>query len=240
MIASVCRAQYAITPFAGINSTRMSDAYGYGYNKGGNFGIVGFEAECWKRPTTHRALHLSLLTGVSYLKNGFYSSDNLSFSSILYIHQITDLRTTYWQVPVVLRLNWQPFPLIEDWMLFVGAGISNNLLTKATLAEQYTQVALSDDILAPPVTVHYEDSRDVTKFAAHYYLFGRIETGVKFRRLQLTYRVSFSMQDMYYKGVETVWSIPAKDSQYINTHQLSGKSKEKYSELTLGYRFVKD
>jgi hypothetical protein len=126
---------------------------------------------------------------------------------------------------------------VEDWKIFLGLGVSYNILLKSTLEEKYTGVALSSDVLAPPTVVSYEDSRDVTSYGEKNSLFRRVELGMKYKRLQLSYRLSRSITDMYRTGLEQDWNVPAEDSWYLGAYEDSGEIIEKYAELVVGFRF---
>lgn len=233
----LAKAQINILPIAGINSTRVklfSD-----YRNGGNYGLAGFEVELRKKPARHKPVYFTLITGLNYLKNGCYYSFDISIGSLLYTQNILDHQTEYWQAPVVARINWQPFPLVEDWHVFFGAGINNSFLIKAHLREEYTNVIFSTDAFATPVTTHLEDGKDVTELGKKHSLFSRFELGMRYKRIQVIYRLSLSVTDMYYKGLENQWNIPAANSEYLRAQQLNGKIKEKYSELVVGYRIFK-
>lgn len=229
-------AQVNITPYAGLNSTRIYD--GILYKNGGAFPVAGVELELAIKRRQSGRTHLSLATGASYLNNGFYYSGNFSYTALnFYTQQITDLNTAYFQVPVTLRLNWQPFPLVEDWRVFLGLGVCHNTLIKSTLAEKYSEVTLSADVLAPPQVVSYEDTRDVTDYGEKSSLFRRVELGMKYKRFQATYRLSRSITDLYRTGIEKDWNVPDEVSWYINAYQDSGKIIEKSTELVVGFRF---
>ncbi|HEX8040020.1 MAG TPA: outer membrane beta-barrel protein [Chryseosolibacter sp.] len=231
----VAAAQVNLTPYAGMNSTRIYD--GISYQNGGAFAVTGFEIEVAKNTRNHRMIYLSLATGASYLSNGFYYSSNFAYAAVsLYTQRITDLRMQNVQIPVTLRLNWQPFPLVEDWKVFLGIGICNNMLIRATLKERYTEVYLNEDLLAPPTVTSYEDAADVTDYGKKNNLFTRIELGMKYKRLQLSYRLSKSLSDLYYTGLEADWHVPEDNSWYLEAHRDAGKIIEKYSELVVGFR----
>lgn len=232
---NVVSAQVNIIPYAGMNSTRIYD--GILYQNGGAFWVAGMELQLALKPKRSGRIHVSLATGASYLRNGFYYSGNFSYTALdFYTQRITDLRTEYLQIPVTLRLNWEPFPLVEDWKIFLGLGICHNTLIKSVLSEKYTEVTLNADVLAPPEVASYEDSRDVTGYGEKSSLFRRIELGMKYKRLQVTYRLSRSMTDLYRTGLEDEWNVPDEDSWYINAYQDSGKIIEKHTELVVGFR----
>lgn len=235
-LCHVAEAQVNLIPFIGINATKIYD--GIAYKNGGAFVITGFELEFAKKPKQHRLIYFSAATGASYLSNGFYYSGNFAYTALnFYTQRITDLKMQYVQIPVMLRGNWQPFPLVEDWKVFLGVGIVNNLLLKSTLEEKYTEIFLNDDVLAPPEVTSYEDSRDVTGYGKKSSLFRRIELGMKYRRFQLSYRMSRSLTDLYRTGFEEEWNVPDDKSWYIDAHRDSGKTIEQYSELIVGFRF---
>lgn len=228
--------QLSITPNVGINSTKLKLG-SFSYTNGGNFVTYGLEAEYGIKPKNNRRTYLSFMAGVSYLDNGFYDLYNFSFTGLNYYNsQTTDLTTTYVQIPIIVKLNWQPMPLIEEWKLFFGLGISNNILLKSHLAEKSIRVTTSNDLLAPPKTVQYSDSQDVTDLGVKNSQFVRLEIGMHYRRVMVSYRISLSTQDMYYEGLEKSWKIPAKESRYISAHDTEGKIREKYIELVLGFR----
>jgi hypothetical protein len=229
-------AQFSAVPFVGMNSTRMSRAYG-GYDKGGNFGVAGVEAEYMFKSGPYASVRLSLITGLSYLPNGFHETSNFSVLSAYYFHS-QDLQMKYWQLPFGVRINWRPFPLMEDWRLFLGAGVSYNYLAYAHLAEESTQVAISwnDPLHPPPIVTTLSDSRTVTALGVKHPLFERFEIGMKFKHVQVTYRLSLSTQDMYFKGIEKSWKLPASESSYIDAHNRNGVTREKYMEIIFGWR----
>jgi len=231
-------AQVNIIPFAGVNSTRMYQSYGY--EKGGTYGIAGLEIELRKKPKTQNSFYATLVTGLSYLNNGYYKSENFSYNAIsLYTASITDRQMEYIQVPIILKLNWQPFPLVEDWKMFLGIGVSNSILLRAHLAESYTRVILNNDISAPPVTEHYEDKLNVTRLGVNHSLFTRIDVGMIYKRIQLSFRFSKAITNLYYTGLEKSWKVPADNSQYLKANTDNGGTFEKYTEIVVGYRLFK-
>jgi hypothetical protein len=139
----------------------------------------------------------------------------------------------------MIRLNWQPFPLVEDWKIFFGAGISNSIRSKATLREEFTRVIISSDILAPPETTIYKDSRDVSDYGKKNSMFGRVEIGMIYKRIQVSWRLSKSITDMYFLGLEKDWAVPSDDSEYLSSNVAVGKTIERYSELAVGFRVFK-
>jgi hypothetical protein len=228
-------AQITLTPLTGINSPRMDN--GYMYTKGGNYGLVGMEVEFRRKPKIHSVFYFSVVSGATYLSNGFYESDNFALSSLFYTRRIMHLQTRYIQVPLEVKLNWQPFPLVEDWKVFFGLGISNDFLLRATLEEQSTALTLpSDQPPPPPTTEQYEDSRDIKDLYPARVLFARTEAGMNIRRIHFAWRLSFSLTDMYPAGLEETWKVPDEDSPLIRKHQDTGKIKMKYVELVIGYR----
>jgi len=237
------KAQFSITPFAGLNTTKMSEEYS-GYANGGNYGIAGVEIEKQFNLNRYFPLNFSLVTGLSYLSNGFNRTSifAISIGSGSYSYEATNLEMRYLQVPLIARVNWRPFALVEDWSLFFGAGVSINRLNYAHISEQATEVSLTlnkSGLLPPPTLTTYQDSRDVTSIAVKNPIFQRIEFGMKFKHVQVTYRISVSMQDMYFKGIEKTWQVPSGDSFYIKAHNSRGITTEKYTEIVLGWRFYK-
>lgn len=233
---NVSSGQVAVTPYIGMNSTRIYD--GIAYHNGGAFGVMGAELELSLRGKERKALYLSVATGASYLNNGFYYSSNIAYTAVnLYIQRISDLKTRYLQVPITVRLNWQPFPLVEEWMVFLGLGACHNTLIEATLEEKYTEVMLNADILATPQVTNYQDRGNITAYGEKTSLFGRVELGMKYKRLQVSYRLSRSFTEMYRTGLEADWAVPDEESWYIDAYHDAGKIIEKHAELVVGFRF---
>ncbi len=226
--------QIHLTPFVGINSTRLTTGY-FGYENGGNFPLAGVELEGRLKPRKISPLHVSFVTGATYLANGYFENRLFSFLSY-YGATTTDLSTRYVQIPFMIKLNWQPFPLVEDFQLFVAGGVSNNILLSANLTEKITKVFQATDIYAPPQTTYYYDSQDITDLGVKNSLFTRFDLGIRYKRMQIAFRISISQSDMYYRGLEKVWTIPPAESGYISGHTNAGSTKEKYSELVVGYR----
>lgn len=245
-MGTVVFGQLSLVPYAGVNSTRMNTVGGY-FENGGTYAFWGLDFSLRFKPSHYQRMYPTFVVGVSRLNNGYFYSSSFAFNSYYgyYNQQITDLRTSYWQMPMMARFNWQPFPLIEDWKLFLGAGVMANFITKATLHEEYTRslVDLDNPTLAfpaPPVTIHYDESHDIMKFGRPTSFYWRAELGMKYKRLQISYRLSRSIPDLYFSGFETIWIIPSEDSNYIQTHEANGKIKEKYSEIAVGFRIGKE
>ncbi len=229
------QAQITITPFVGLNSTRMTDTYS-GYTKGGNYGFFGVEVEGRKKPKPYSSVYLSATTGLTYLPNGFSYSSSVPLGTTGLSARSTNIQTRYLQVPLSIRLNWRPFPLVEDWRIFFGAGVSYNMLTYAHISEESTYISIPI-FYNPPTSTYLQDSRDVTNIAVKNSIFKRFELGMKFKHVQVTWRLSFSTQDMYFKGLEQEWKVPATNSFYLDAHDSQGITKEKYSEIIFGWRF---
>ena len=225
--------QIHMTPFIGLNRTQLINQVGRT-----NFLFGGIEMEGRLKPHKIRPIHLSLVTGATYLANGYYANNMYSFPPY-YTSEMTDLSTRYLQIPLVARINWQPFPLLEDFHLFFGVGLSYNILLKATLSEKSTEIedqyAMGEPVL-PYQTIQYSDSQDITNLGVRQSLFYRFEFGVYVRRVQVAVRISAATKDMYYKGLENIWKVPPSSSGYITMHNNFGALLETYFELTMGYR----
>ena len=179
----ISEAQVNIVPFAGINSTRVKY---FDFLKGGNYGLAGVEVEGRLPARKISPYHVSLATGMTFLANGFYRDAGITVPSLIFNAGTSELKTKYLQFPVVLKFNWRPFPLIENWTVFLGVGISNELLLQSELTEQETLVIPGSGILtSPPQTTSFEDNQVITEYGKKYALFQRLEIG--------TGRISFWM-----------------------------------------------
>ncbi len=230
------RSQVAVVPYAGLNSTSIYD--GFFYKKGGAFIVTGVELEVAAKAKNRRPLFLSIAAGASYLRNGFYYSSSFAYTALdFYTQRITDMRMQSIQVPLTARINWQPFPLVEDWKVYLGLGATYNRLLASTLEEKYTLVFLNDDPLAPPTVTTYEDQGDMIGYGKKGSVFARLELGMKYKRIQLTWRVSRSVTDRYRTGLEESWGVPDEESWYISAYRDAGRILEKHSEILVGLRF---
>jgi hypothetical protein len=128
-------AQFSITPFVGLNTTKMTESYS-GYANGGNYGIIGVEIEKQFQLKQYSPISFSLVTGLSYLPNGFNrtSISTISIGTGSYSYEKTNIEMQYWQVPVMARIYWRPFALVENWSLFFGGGVSISQTNYAHIA----------------------------------------------------------------------------------------------------------
>jgi hypothetical protein len=220
-------------PFTGVNCTRIKY---YDFLKGGSYALAGIEVEGRLKQHNISSVQLSLVTGMTFLANGFFRDSGIAVPGLIFNAGTSELKTKYLCIPVVLKFNWQPFPLIEEWVIFLGAGVSNDFLLKSELTEHETHVSAGIGVLtSPPQTTSYEDSQVITDFGKKYILFQRFEIGARFNRIQLTYRFSFSLTDTHHSDLESVWSVPPDYSTYFTPVELNGKRKERYFELIVGY-----
>lgn len=231
-------AQVYFTPYVGLSSTRLTESYS-GYAKGGNFPVIGVEVEVKRKSRSYSPFNISLASGISYLNNGFHRTSSFPLGTTGYSYESTNIETKYWQLPLTIRLNWRPFPLVEDWRVFFGAGICYNYLTYAQINEDASGVnfIVPSALWPPPTSYSYNSSFNATDAALKNSLFKRFELGMKFKHIQVTWRLSLSTQDMYFKGYEKTWQGPAYESFYINSHNSRGITRQKYSEIIFGWRF---
>jgi hypothetical protein len=227
-------AQFSLRPYLGVNSTAVDSDYGY--FKGGNFMVSGIEVEWSRNQKSTNEFSLSVASGLGYLNNGYYDRSSIKASTILYVSNVSNLKTKLIQLPLILRVNWQPFPLVESWKIFVGLGLNYNFLIDASLDERYVLVEYTDDFFALPKTTSYSDRLDFNDVKKTTNLFRRIEIGAKYKRFQFAYRISVSLQDTYFTGIEDNWAVPDENSRYISSHTEFGQRKEKHTELCLGYK----
>ena len=71
-------AQISVTPYIGLNSTRMTQSVGY--TNGGSYSFAWRRPRNFPKPNPYKALHLALATGASYLPNGFTTTSNAQFT----------------------------------------------------------------------------------------------------------------------------------------------------------------
>jgi hypothetical protein len=230
----------SIVPVFGVNSTRLNlnnSDYLSDFEKGGYYFVGGLETQLTFAVKKNKRFHWTLVSGVNYLANGFKGNSGFAIGALYYSYEKIDLKTKYVQVPLELKLKWRPFPLIEDFHLFAGAGLSGNKLLSAKLAEEGIYSILSNDIMNPPPnTSIYQDEEDVTNRGRNVTLFRRVEFGLEFQKFQIGFRFSKALQDMYFTGLENDWAVPVENSKYLSGWDTNGKILEKYSEVVIGFR----
>lgn len=229
-----------IVPVVGVNSTRLNlndSEYGSKFEKGGYYFVGGVEAQFNLDSKSNKRFHWTFVTGCNYLANGFEKSSGIAIGTLYYTYEKIDLKTRYVQFPVEMKLKWRPFPLIEDFHLFAGAGFSGNKLLSAKLAEEgvYSTI-IYDASSPPPSTYYYSDEADVTDRGKKFTLFNRFEFGLEFERFQIGFRFCKALTNMYYAGLENDWAVPTENSAYLSGYEANGKILEKYSEVAVGIR----
>lgn len=227
------RSQFKIIPIAGVNSTQVKY---YDYLKGGSYPLIGCEAEYNFRHREILPYNLSLVTGIEFLANGFYRDFGINVANLYFQSGTSELKTRYLRIPFLVRFSYYPFPLIEEWKWFIGIGLSNDILKNSSLSESETQVSQGIGVFtSPPQTVTYQDNQSITDYGKKYALFQRVEIGTRYNRIQLTYRISYSLSDMHHYGMDEVWNIPIDESSYFIPYEINSKRKERYFEFIIGY-----
>jgi hypothetical protein len=226
--------QWSVTPLVGVSVKGMTQVAGM--ENGGSAFFGGVETEYGFNRLVNRS-NLTIMTGISYLDIDYSNTTNFSFAEFIYHHYTTSTNTQYVQVPLMIKLNWQPSPLIEHWVVFLGLGVSANFVMKSTIEEEATTVNYfpSETFPPPPTVEQYEDSRDVTDLGESMYLFRRIELGTRFKKFHFALRFTTSLKDMYHHELEGDWAVPEEESMYMRSHNANGKIKERYIELAFGY-----
>jgi hypothetical protein len=65
------KAQFSVTPFLGLNTTKMTESYS-GYANGGNYGILGVEIEKQFNLKQYSPLSFSVVSGLSESFGGHF------------------------------------------------------------------------------------------------------------------------------------------------------------------------
>jgi len=252
-----------VTAFAGINSTRLNLTDPHfeprKFTKGGYYFFGGLESELRLTNARINRFYLTVISGISFLSNGFSKTyTDAVFNTFTvdgYNYESTNMTMKYIQVPLVMRLKWRPFPLLEEFHVFAGAGVSGNVLLNAQLSEKAATsgfptneigfVVMDFDLdsrvfpsyeYQPPSTKLYSDQADISDKRKQLTLFSRLEFGTTFERVTLAVRMSRALQDMYASGIQANWAVPQSNSLYLKSHASNRKIFEKYSEVVVGLR----
>lgn len=184
----------------------------------------GAEAEYKIRGQKKGQTYLSLRSGVSYLKAG-YQYVNVFPDSDLEITSV--LEKDYLRIPVIARLYHQPMPLVDHFVVFIGGGVVVNRVTHINLSESYISSF-----------ENHSDSQDVSAYSKTQYLFSIAELGLAFKRIEVSFRIQSSLENLYMKELEGNWGVPTEFSEYFKRHQTESpiESKEGILELAVSFK----
>lgn len=219
VVNMVAQAQFNVSLTSGINNT----AYGVGENlltRFPNQASIPIGLDMQLSIHKHaKSSYVALRTGASYLHSGydyFRNDPTLSFSTS------SELSKKYLRIPFTIRVYFQPMPLVERFTLFIGGGVSIHKPLSIELSETYTTGAKT-----------VKDTREVSSLASATYVFGLVEAGVSYRRLQVSFRFGQSTTNMYIAGIDRTWKVPSSQSYYLTQHREAGEGYEKHRELVL-------
>jgi hypothetical protein len=151
------------------------------------------------------------------------------------------------EFPLMIRLNYKPAYLIEDFMFFVGAGASINILNKA-LAREYVFVQRIDPVSSLSTLSDFNFVYSVTENSKKVTTMIDMEYGFTIKRLTLLIRRQVGLSDLTPVGVEKTspmlqqYSDALVDSDgwpYEKNPYYSVKIKEAYWELVFRFRINK-
>lgn len=226
------KAQFRASVVMGLNNTTIGSAKDSKLPTSRQF-TSGLEIETLLKGKHLRSTYFSVNTGAYFLKNGYNESYYYTgFTGTKFPIQSL-LETTYVEIPVQLRLYIQPMPLIETWTIFLGGGISNNLLLKASLNELTVEQGFGTGVQT------YSDNQNITDYGQKSYLFSTIEIGMMINRFRVIIRQKKSLQDMYFQGLNGKWGVPADRSTYMVNHDSTGKLTERHIEVLVAFTFLK-
>ncbi|MCP4458164.1 MAG: hypothetical protein GY816_09110 [Cytophagales bacterium] len=191
--------------------------------------------------TTHKSLmlgihfnnHLNEEKGVSDDRaNGDFRDDVFSTWSNRYV-----------QIPLIYKINIQPFILDEDFHIGFGLGITNSFLIRSVLEESiiiYSRDAegtiLLDSNGDKMVTQVISDKADVRPYSKTYLMMFTFELSGLFRRLYMGMRGWFSLTNQYLSGLEDSWQLNNKQSIYFGSYENWGKVTYAGGSLVLAFK----
>jgi hypothetical protein len=193
--------------------------------KRSNKATFGLQFEYEMKSKKNESKSISIVSGLLYLKNGYQYSE--SFSGISY--KQSDLTATWLQIPFTFRYNVYPKVLLEDWRVYGGIGVYNNLLMKAQLYE------LSLFNINGELEEKSADE-DIKKYGQSMYQFANFEVGSQYKKFSITIRYKFALQDMHFEKLEANWPLSTSESVYLSDHESFGRTRERHIEFVIGYR----
>ena len=159
-------------------------------------------------------IHKSLLLGVHYTNHqhtvvGRNIDDDKLFS---------DWNNQYLHLPLMFKINFQPFILDENFHLSAGIGVVNSFLLSSTLEENATIFTLDSngEIIDEQFI---SASSNVKPYMNKYLHMLGIEMSGSFKRLYIGIRAWNSITDQYMEGLEGDWLLSNQYSVYLGSYQ---------------------
>ena len=188
----------------------------------------GFKKGYWKKKDTARTFrdmaittHKSLMLGVHFsnhqnVEKGFTEDNDDVFST---------WTNRYLRMPLIYKLNIQPFILDEDFHFSLGLGVTNSFLISSTLEESviiysrdlegnFLYDSNRDKIIAQTIS----DKANAKRYGKTYFMMYTVQMNMSFRRLYLGIRAWFSLTDQYLSELEDDWSLNNEQSIYFGSY----------------------
>jgi len=150
---------------------------------------------------------------------------------------------SYLQVPMIYKINIQPFILDEDFHIGFGLGVTHSFLLKSTLEESviiYERDMDGNRLLDSNgdniVSLEISDKADVRSFSKTYLVMFTFEISASFKRMYMGMRGWFSLRDQYLTGLEGNWQLNNKQSIYFGSYDKWGKVTYAGGSLVLAYK----
>lgn len=192
----------------------------------------------------------------SFTSNNLASYTQKNISATLtrnfYINY-TPKSKTYYQIPLKLRLNYQPYVLMDDMLIFMGGGVTFGFLSKASLTSSVYGNTVNNGNIENEFS--FTLTEDITNLSSSTKTFLCIEAGFSIQRLTILLRHQFSNsnsiphninsqrgESIVLRGYESGLvpnSADFQGSPLVLVNEENGLIKEFYSQLVIQLRLNK-
>ena len=228
--------------------SKTSDFY-YG---GNNFSLgpmvdfeYGFKPHYWKKDTARTFRNMAITTHKSILV-GMHLTNHLNAEkgvTAIGDDVFSSWSNRYLQIPVIYKINIQPFILDENFHLSFGLGITNSFLISSSLEESviiYSRDTDGEVLLDTNgdklVTQTISDIIDVAPITKRYLPLWTFEVSGSFKRLYIGVRGWFSLKDQYLPRLEENWQLDTTQSIYLGSYDNWGKVTYAGGAMVLAFK----
>ena len=149
----------------------------------------------------------------------------------------------YVHVPMIFKLNVQPFILDENFHIGFGLGLTHSFLVSSTLEEKIFIYERGEEGFIRfdaqgerIVQQEISDKKDVKPFSKSYVPMFAFELNASFKRLYMGMRGWFSLQNQYMSEFRDNWSLNSDQSIYLTLYDSYGKVTYAGGALVLSYK----
>jgi hypothetical protein len=210
--------------FFNINYGKDSD---YFYGGTGNSSISGaldlefrLKDRKSKKDTVVTLRKMMLTKYRSILVAAHYSNHDFSVSGFSANGDpiLSYMNTQFIHMPIMFKINFQPFVLDEGFIVGAGIGVVPSYLINGSLHEEAT--IITRDSNGDVINEEFiSDETDITLYHDRFFLMFGIELSWSIGRIYVAQRVWFSVRDVYMAELANNWAVPTTHSVYFGAYE---------------------